>query len=203
MKKSTKQNLDKLAQWAPTIDEAALRGYVGGGTSDSSYYYGAATENPYGYFTVDPYGSYGATENPYYGYGSSTESPGYVEDYSIYCTSTPTSGDTTQDPCIFEKYEAAEAATINFLAKYYGSGANVTPTSEDKKSKTYYQTGFRVEYDTPLGHHVVEYVYDYSDEGSSGWVGNLNRSLSHPVPPGFPDNVPCEDDDSGTTTCEP
>jgi hypothetical protein len=84
-----------LAQWAQTIDEAALRGYVGGGTSDSSYYCGAATENPYGYFTVDPYGSYGATEDPYY--GSTTESPGYVEDYSIYCTSTPEYGGTTSE----------------------------------------------------------------------------------------------------------
>jgi hypothetical protein len=89
--------LDELAQWAPIIDEAALRGYVGGGPSDSSYYYGAATENPYGYFTVDPYGSYGATEDPYYGYGSTTESPGYVEDHSIYCTSTLEYGGTMSE----------------------------------------------------------------------------------------------------------
>ena len=97
MRKSTRQSLSELAQWAPTIDEAALRGYIGGGTSDSSYYCGAVTENPYGYVTVDPYGSYGATEEPYYGYGSSTESPGYVEDYSIYCTSTPEYGGTTPE----------------------------------------------------------------------------------------------------------
>jgi hypothetical protein len=38
MRKSARQNLVELAQWAPIIDEAALRGYVGGGTSDSSYY---------------------------------------------------------------------------------------------------------------------------------------------------------------------
>jgi hypothetical protein len=30
-----RQNLDELAQWAPTIDEAALRGYVGGGKTAS------------------------------------------------------------------------------------------------------------------------------------------------------------------------
>jgi hypothetical protein len=30
-----RQTLDELAQWAPTIDEAALRGYVGGGKTAS------------------------------------------------------------------------------------------------------------------------------------------------------------------------
>jgi hypothetical protein len=212
MKHFMRQNLDELAQWAPAIDEATLRTYIGGGASNDSYYYDVTTADPYGYVTDDPYGGYVTTADPYYGcvtvdpyaYYATTADP-YN---SIYGITTP-SGDittpipeinTTMDPCIFEGVGGAANAAIAYLQSFHGPTASIDPGSIGKIDN-HYEQKFRVEYDTPVRHEILEYRYQYTRTGNNdNWTAYAIVIPSNVQ--GFERNVPCETNNE-TTTCAP
>jgi hypothetical protein len=195
MRKSARQNLDELAQWAPTIDEAALRGYIGGGTGENNYYYATATENPYGYLTVDPYGSYGVTEEPYYGYGSSTESPGYVEDYSVYCTSTPVDDGSTPTPTPEEQKTSLNSYRISggslietsagvifrddFGSCMFFGGVNISTIAINSNA---FQWNGTIHLPNPSNWNITDVIHEYGHYIQQQTLGTLGYLLTVAIP---------------------